>query len=150
MGDALAGLTRDVFVRYWTSLHEGVYRATGGRLLNATLGMLTVELITVGRRSGLPRTTMLTSPWQEGATLVLVASNGGDGRNPDWFHNLVANPDVEVVVVGQRRDLRARVADGDERERLWSKVSRTYPGYRLYQAKTARRLPVVVLEPRPD
>jgi len=68
MADALAGLTRDVFVRYWTSVHEGVYRATGGRLLNATLGMVTVELTTVGRRSGLPRTTMLTSPVQDGST----------------------------------------------------------------------------------
>ena len=149
MADALAGLTRDVFVRYWTSVHEGVYRATGGRLLNATLGMVTVELTTVGRRSGLPRTTMLTSPVQDGAVLVLVASNGGENRHPDWFYNLVANPDVTVVTSCERREMRARVAEGDERERLWTRVSASYPGYRLYQAKTARRLPVVVLEPRP-
>jgi len=149
MADALAGLTRDVFVRYWTSVHEGVYRATGGRLLNATLGMVTVELTTVGRRSGLRRTTMLTSPVQDGSVLVLVASNGGEDRDPDWFYNLVANPDVTVVTSCERREMRARVAEGDERERLWTRVSASYPGYRLYQAKTARRLPVVVLEPRP-
>ena len=92
---------------------------------------------------------MLTSPVQDGSVLVLVASNGGEDRHPDRFYNLVANPAVTVVTSGEWREMRAWVAEGDERERRWRRVSATYPGYRVHQAKTARRLPVVVLEPRP-
>ena len=85
---------KDVIVRFWTSVHEGVFRATDGRLLNRVLEMPVVRLTTVGRRSGMPRVAMLTAPISDADRVVLVASNAGDHRNPAWYLNLLAHPAV--------------------------------------------------------
>ncbi len=91
---------------------------------------------------------MLSAPLQEGPTLVLVASRGGDDRHPSWFLNLRDNPDVEVVVHGRPpQPMRARVADADERARLWPQIIAEHRNYADYQTKTEREIPVVVLEP---
>jgi len=106
-----------------------------------------IELITVGRRSGRPHHTMLTVPVIEGDTLVLVASKGGDDRDPDWFKNLRHTPAVEVLWRGERRAMRARPATPEEIESLWPRVVRAYQSYDRYRQRTARPIPLVICEP---
>jgi deazaflavin-dependent oxidoreductase (nitroreductase family) len=79
---------------------------------------------------------------------VLVASKGGHPRNPAWFHNLKAHPDVTIQVGTSRKQVRARVATAAERERLWPKVVDNYSGFDGYQQRTEREIPLVILEPR--
>jgi deazaflavin-dependent oxidoreductase (nitroreductase family) len=110
--------------------------------------MPVVQLTTIGRRSGQPRTTLLTSPYQEGSTLVVVASRGGDDRDPAWFLNLRDQPQVTVSVGGKpSQPMRAEVADPDERARLWPLVTANYRNYANYQGKTQREIPLVLLHP---
>ena len=84
----------------------------------------------------------------DGENLVIVASKGGYPKNPAWFHNLRANPDTAVQVGSRRIQVRARVADPDERKRLWPAVVNAYSGYADYQRHTEREIPLVILEPR--
>ncbi len=79
---------------------------------------------------------------------MIVASKGGYPRNPAWFHNLRANPDVTIQVGSRHRAVRARVATPQERARLWPKVVESYRGYAYYQQRTEREIPLVILEPR--
>lgn len=130
-----------------TGVHRALLRATHGRVLGHLGGMPVVVLVTTGRRTGRRRATVLTSPVQLGDRLVLVASYGGDDRHPDWFLNLRADPDVEVVAGGWHRRMRARVATSEERQRLWPEVVGRYRGYERYQERTAREIPLVILEP---
>jgi deazaflavin-dependent oxidoreductase (nitroreductase family) len=111
-------------------------------------GMPIVELETTGRRSGRPRTVVLSTPLVDGERTVLVASKGGDDRHPDWYRNLVADPEVELTMHGTTRQMRARTADRDERAELWPRVVAAYPGYAAYQRRTSREIPLVVCEPR--
>jgi len=120
---------------------------TNGRIGNSGFGMPVLILATTGRKSGRVRTTMLTSPVQEGDSVVLVASFGGDNRHPAWFLNLRDNPDVEVTMRGSPRKMRARVASSDEKDRLWPQVIAKYKGYAAYQRRTDRDIPLVILEP---
>jgi deazaflavin-dependent oxidoreductase (nitroreductase family) len=130
-------------------LHRGVVKITGGRVGWKAAAMPVLELTTVGRRSGQPRTVMLTSPHQEGDALVVVASRGGDDAHPAWFLNLRDHPDVEVSVQGApRRPMRARIAGAEDRARLWPKIAADYQAYAGYQARTEREIPLVFLEPR--
>src|ERR1700730_11176866 len=91
--------------------------ASGGRALTKPFGMPAVELHVTGRKSGQRRSTMLTAPIMDDQRVVLVASKGGDDRDPEWYRNLVANPDIELTVVatGETRKLRARVATAEEK-----------------------------------
>ncbi len=129
-------------------LHELAYRATGGLVGHSFPGLPTMLLLDhVGARSGARRTSPLLY-FRDGENLVLVASKGGHPRHPAWFHNLRANPDTTVQVGRDRRRVRARVASDAERERLWPRAVESYGGYAGYQARTERRIPLVVLEPR--
>jgi deazaflavin-dependent oxidoreductase (nitroreductase family) len=101
----------------------------------------------VGAKSGKVRTTPLAY-LRDRENVVLVASKGGHPRNPAWFHNLMANPDTTIQVGSKRRAVHARLAKGKERERLWEEVVELYGGYRDYQERTDRVIPLVVLEPR--
>lgn len=141
--------TKDVVARVLTGAHEAIFRLTGGRVFGDALGMTVIMLTTTGRRSGARRTVMLTAPVHDGDTFVLVASYGGDDRDPAWFGNLVANPDVEVVTRGAHRQMRARIATPTEKHELWPRVIAAYRGYERYQERTARDIPLVILEPRP-
>jgi deazaflavin-dependent oxidoreductase (nitroreductase family) len=143
----LASDAKDAFVKFWSTMHEAAFEATDGRILNRVLGMPVVRLVTTGRRSGVPRATMLTAPIVGTDRIVIVASNGGDKRHPQWFHNLVANPDVMVTAAGQTRPMRARVAESAERDQLWDEVLRAGPVYDLYQRATPREIPLVILAP---
>jgi F420H(2)-dependent quinone reductase len=128
--------------------HTVIYRASNGLIGHRFPGAPpTLLLDHVGAKSGTRRTSPLVYT-VDGANLVLVASKGGYPKNPGWFHNLLANPDTTVQVGASRRDVHAHVADAEERARLWPLVLQTYKGYADYQKRTAREIPLVVLEPR--
>jgi deazaflavin-dependent oxidoreductase (nitroreductase family) len=142
--------------RAWTWLnrffkvHTGLYRATGGVIGHKFPGQPPLLLLdNVGAKTGAKRTTPLAYV-PDGDNVIIVASKGGHDRNPAWFHNLKANPDTVVQIGSERRRVHARVATPDERERLWPKAVAINKGYASYQAKTAREIPLVILEPSRD
>jgi deazaflavin-dependent oxidoreductase (nitroreductase family) len=141
----------DAGARAMNLSHRVVLTLSGGRLLSTAFGMPAVELAVTGRKSGRKRTTLLTAPIFEDRRVVLVASKGGDNRDPEWFRNLVANPDVAVTDLrtGETRRLRARVASPEERADLWPRIVAAYRGYGDYQQRTRRKIPVVICEPGP-
>lgn len=129
-------------------VHAAVYRASGGRIGHRVPGLPPMLLLEhVGARSGEHRTAPLVYV-EDGDDIVLVASKGGFERNPAWYHNLRANPETWVKLGTERRPVRARLAEPDERSRLWPKAVRTWPGYGGYQERTEREIPLVVLERR--
>ena len=138
----------DLQLKAMNAVHRGLLKLSGGRLGWRAAGMPVLELTTTGRKSGQPRTVMLTSPVQEGDTIVIVASRGGDDHHPAWFLNLRDQPDVQVAVAGKpKQPMRARVASPEERTTLWPRVTAAYKGYAGYQTKTDREIPLVLLEP---
>jgi F420H(2)-dependent quinone reductase len=144
VADRIWPLTRRVM-----GLHTLAYRATGGRIGHSAPGLPTMLLLDhVGAKSGTKRTSPLLY-FRDGENLVLVASKGGFPKSPAWFHNLVANPDTTVQVMAERRDVHARVATPEERERLWPLAVKEYGGYADYQARSkGREIPLVILERR--
>jgi deazaflavin-dependent oxidoreductase (nitroreductase family) len=138
---------KDMMMRVVTGFHKAVFRASNGRLANRGNGMPVLQLTTTGRKSGKRRTTMLTSPVQDGDRMVLVASNGGDDRHTSWFLNLRDDPKVEVTMDGRTRPMRARVASPEEKAELWPRVVAVHGGYAQYQTRTDRDIPLVILEP---
>src|SRR3989442_1393790 len=142
-----ASTMKDLFARVGNVLHRGVVKGTGGRVGGTGFGMPVVILTTTGRKSGKQRTTMLTTPVHDDSRVVLVASYGGDDRNPSWFLNLRDNPDVELEMNGKKRAMRAHVASAEERAALWPRVVDRYKGYGQYQTRTEREIPLVILEP---
>jgi deazaflavin-dependent oxidoreductase (nitroreductase family) len=139
--------SKDIFARFWTSIHEATFRITNGQILDRSFGMPVLMLTTTGRNSGLPRTTMLNVPIFDGERLVVVGSNGGDQRPPAWLLNAAADPEVDVLYAGTTRRMRARMTAGEEREDLWARVQQVSHAYAMYQGHTQREIPVVVLEP---
>jgi deazaflavin-dependent oxidoreductase (nitroreductase family) len=133
--------------RLVTRLHPHVYRATGGRWpIGRNFGVLNVIVTMTGRRTGKLRDVPLFA-FEDGPRLVVIGSNAGDDREPAWVGNLRANPHASVRVGHIVRPVRARDAEGEERDRLWALAAHGYPGYELYRQMTARHIPVVVLEP---
>ena len=128
--------------------HAAVYRATGGAVGHWIPGALpTLLLDHVGAKSGQKRTSPL-SYLKDGDRFVLVASKGGNPRNPAWFHNLRANPETTIQVKRERIAVRARVATDAERDELWPRCVAGYSGYAGYQKRTDRKIPLVILERR--
>jgi deazaflavin-dependent oxidoreductase (nitroreductase family) len=127
--------------------HRSVLAVTRGRALTSVFGMPTVELHTIGRSSGQRRSTLLTMPISGPDRVVLVASKGGDDRNPDWYLNLRAHPEVELTIGGATKPMVARTVSDAERAELWPEIVSKYKGYAAYQARTERQIPVVVCEP---
>jgi F420H(2)-dependent quinone reductase len=129
-------------------VHQWLYEATDGRVGASLGGRPMLLLRTVGRRSGQKRTSALLYI-RDGDAYVVIGSKGGDPRHPGWFHNLSAAPDVEIQIGRERHPVRARVAEGEERTRLWAMADEVNKGqYTTYQARTNREIPVVVLDPR--
>ncbi|HEX2087693.1 MAG TPA: nitroreductase family deazaflavin-dependent oxidoreductase [Solirubrobacteraceae bacterium] len=127
--------------------HTLLYRATRGVVGHHVPGAPPMLLLDhVGAKSGRRRTTPLAY-LKDGPDYVIVASKGGHPKHPAWYHNLRAHPDTTIQVGSRRLPVRARVADPDEREKLWPKVVALYGGYEGYQRKTERKIPLVVLEP---
>ncbi len=127
--------------------HVRVYRETGGERGYRWRGTEILLLTTRGRRSGELRTTPLIHR-TDGDRWVIVASKGGTPENPAWFENLSTDPDVEIQVRDEQIPVHASVAEGEERERLWSLMTAVWPAYDEYAARTDRQIPVVVLERR--
>ena len=139
----------DAGFKLLNATHKGALWITGGRWPKLLFGMPGVELHTVGRTSGERRSTMLTTPVHDDQRVVLVASKGGDKRDPQWYRNLRVNPDVEITMDGRTRPMRARTASPEEKAALWPDIVAVYKGYDAYQQKAGRDIPVVILEPRP-
>lgn len=128
--------------------HRLLLAVTGNRLGASFGGMQSLELTTTGRKSGKPRSVMLTVPLREGDAYVVVASRGGDDTHPAWFLNLRDNPDVTVRVIGQEpRPMTARIATPEERARMWPEIAKRYRNYAGYQKRTSREIPLVLLQP---
>lgn len=121
---------------------------SGGRVSVPRLlaGLPTVRLTTVGAKTGKERTVPVLG-LRDGETWVLFASNWGDDRHPAWYHNLRANPAVELTHGDRTRRYVAREATEDEREEYWERATDLYVGFEPYRRRTDRRIPVVVLEP---
>lgn len=134
-----------------TRLHVALYRRSGGRLGNHLPGWPGARIALLdhrGARSGRRRTSPLMYA-EVGEAIVVAASKAGQPTNPAWFHNLVAHPDTTVQIGAESRPVRARVAAGEERQRLWARLVACYPGYEFYRRHAGgREIPVVVLDPR--
>jgi deazaflavin-dependent oxidoreductase (nitroreductase family) len=141
-------------IKYMAKINVAVFKATRGRIgskwrvgAGFRKPVPTLLLEHVGRKSG----TTFTTPvlyLEDGADLVVVASQGGLPKNPQWHYNLVAHPDTRVWLKREIRDVRARVADADERAALWPRLVELYADFATYQAVTDREIPVVILSPR--
>jgi deazaflavin-dependent oxidoreductase (nitroreductase family) len=129
----------------WNQQVIAEFRANGGKVGGPFEGAPMVLLDHTGARSGTVRTTPLMA-LVDGDDLVIFASKAGAPDNPDWFHNLVANPDATVEFGTERFAVRARVAEGAERDDLWTRQKTAYPQFQGYEDSTTRVIPVVVLE----
>jgi deazaflavin-dependent oxidoreductase (nitroreductase family) len=125
--------------------HVRRYRQTDGAEGHDWQGTTVLILTTTGRRSGEPKSTPLIYG-KRGDDYVVVASKGGAEEHPDWYLNLVEQAEVDVQVRGDRFKAQARTATPDERPDLWRTMTERWPAYDEYQRKTARQIPVVVLE----
>jgi deazaflavin-dependent oxidoreductase (nitroreductase family) len=122
------------------------FRANGGKVGGPFEGALLLLLHTVGAKSGQERVNPVMYR-QVGDGFAVFASKGGAPDNPDWYHNLVASPRVQAEIGAQTLDLTARVAGGEEREQIWAAHKSANPGFADYERKTARQIPVVILQP---
>lgn len=126
--------------------HVRRYRETDGEVGHIwKRGSKVLLLTTKGRKTGNATTTPLIYE-QDGDDYVIVASKGGAPKDPGWYRNLAKNPDVEAQVKGDVFHAHARIAEGEERDRLWRLVNEQWPDYDAYQTRTEREIPVVVLE----
>ncbi len=134
-----------------TKLHVALYRRTGGRMGGSLPGLPQVRIALLshtGVKTGVQRTSPLIYH-QYGDAIVVAASKGGQPTHPAWFHNLMASPETTIQIGSEVREVRARVATGEERDRIWSKLVATFPAYDFYRRNAGgRQIPVVVLDPR--
>lgn len=136
-----------LFITVFPEIDRRLMPLTRGRL-STGLGQPIVLLHVRGARTGIQRTLPLLAT-KQGEQILIVASKAGAPKHPAWYHNVLANPDVEVTVDGRRQPMRARVLEGEERERGWRIVCDNYSGYGTYQERAGeRRIPVVALTPR--
>ncbi|HET8863923.1 MAG TPA: nitroreductase family deazaflavin-dependent oxidoreductase [Solirubrobacterales bacterium] len=131
----------------WTGkLNIPLYRLSGGRIGGHISKAPVLLLTTTGRKSGQQRTAPVVY-LEDGKNLVVIGSNAGHNRTPAWSLNLKANPAAEVEVGRKKRQVQARVAEGEERADLWRKHNEQYSGFDEYEARTGRDIALFVLEP---
>ncbi|MDT8912645.1 nitroreductase family deazaflavin-dependent oxidoreductase [Amycolatopsis sp. PS_44_ISF1] len=156
MAEPLASLARRLGTRSWVmaaapgiiAADQALHRWFGGRVsLVGLAGLPSLRLTTVGRRSGLPRSTNLLY-FPHGADFVLTGSNWGRPRNPAWTFNLRARPEAEVAIRGRVTAVKVRELEGEEYRRMWAELLGFWPGYEMERAAAGRVLPVFVLSPR--
>jgi deazaflavin-dependent oxidoreductase (nitroreductase family) len=137
-----------LFISVFPEIDRRLMPLTRGRM-STGLGQPVVLLHVRGAKSGAERTVPLLAT-KQGDLVVLIASKAGAVKHPAWFHNVRANPDVEVTLQGQERvPMHSTIAEGDERERLWAMAVDNYSGYERYQTRAGdRTIPVVALRPR--
>jgi deazaflavin-dependent oxidoreductase (nitroreductase family) len=129
-----------------TGMDAMLYRVSGGRIRNRMEKLPVLLLQNTGRKSG----TVHTAPLlflEDGDDLVIVASRGGSDATPAWWLNLQANPETTVEIKGKRREVVARKATDEERTRLWPLLVAGYHHYEVYQQRTERKIPVIILSP---
>lgn len=126
--------------------HVQRYQETDGEVGYLWNGVPTLLMTTIGRKSGEPRTTPLIHG-RDGDDYLVVASMGGAPHHPNWYRNLEANPSAQIQVRSEHLHVTARTAADEEKPRLWKIVSDLWPNYDVYQSRTERRIPVVVLTP---
>jgi deazaflavin-dependent oxidoreductase (nitroreductase family) len=129
----------------WNSKIIEEFRANGGKVGGPFEGAPLLLLHTVGAKTGQPRVNPMMYRQVPGGYAVF-ASKAGAPTNPDWYHNLLAHPRVTAEIGSDTVELRARVTEGEERERIWTAHKAAYPGFADYEQKTTRQIPVVVLE----
>jgi deazaflavin-dependent oxidoreductase (nitroreductase family) len=130
--------------------NEGIveeFRNNGGKVGGPFEGAPLLLLHTRGAKSGQERVNPMMYLALDGDNVAVFASKGGAPTNPDWYHNLLAEPLVTIEIANEKREMTARVAEGEERERIWSRQKSDYPGFAEYERKTSRQIPVIVLEP---
>jgi deazaflavin-dependent oxidoreductase (nitroreductase family) len=130
----------------WNSKIIEEFRANGGRVGGPFEGGTLLLLHTTGARTGQERVNPVAYQKVDQGYAVF-ASKAGAPTHPDWYHNLVAHPDVEAEIGDQTVRLTARVAQGQERDSIWARQKQTNPGFAEYEQKTTRQIPVVILEP---
>ncbi len=138
---------KDANVRRFSSLHTALFRLTGGRIGKRLVDNDMLLLTTVGSSTGQDHTVPLLYLEHEGS-LVVVASYGGRPDHPQWYKNLLATPEANIQIGSESIEVEARTASGAERSRLWRDVVRSYDQYEVYQTRTDRQIPLVVLDPR--
>ncbi len=132
--------------RDWNSKIIEEFRATGGHPGGPWEGRPLLLLHHAGARTGTERVNPVAYQALEDGSIAVFASKGGSPTNPDWYHNLLANPRTAVEVGAETFDVVARVAEGEERERIWTRQKQLMPGFAEYERRTARQIPVVILE----
>ena len=125
--------------------HVRVYRETGGETGYIWNGVTALLMTMTGRKSGEKRTIPIIFTEVDGK-YVIIASKGGAPKHPVWYLNVSEDPNVEVQIKNEVFDATARTAEGEERERLWAAAIENWPNYDVYQSRTDREIPVVVLE----
>jgi len=135
-------------LRFMNGMHRGLIAVSAGQAGWNVGGMTVLEVTTTGRKSGRDRTIFLTSPIQEGDSILVVGSRGGDDRHPDWFLNMKNNPEIKVSTKDDPdQKMMARIATDKECEHLWPLVIEKYSGYGDYRKKTDREIPLIWLDP---
>ena len=137
----------DPIAKRFNKLHQAVFRRSKGRLLKRMMGVDLIMLTTTGRKTGQPRITMVGAPIISEELILALATYAAGDRNPQWYYNLLANPEVLVLVNGRERAMIARDAEGEEKARLWKRAVDNGAPLDEYQARTERRIPIVILEP---
>src|SRR5262245_55227749 len=127
--------------------HIKRYEETDGEVGHVWNGATALILTVKGRKTGEPRKFALIYA-QDGENYLIVASMGGAPKHPGWYLNVQANPDVTIQVLGEKIECTARTATDEERPRLWEIVNRVWPNYSVYETRTTRKIPVVILEPK--
>ena len=136
----------DRTLKAMNAIHRVILGVTRGKAGWTAGNMPVLELTTIGRKSGEPRSCLLTSPLQENGEIVIVASRGGDDHHPAWYLNLLETPQVQVSYKGApHKIMTARTANAQERARMWPVVAGAFKGYAGYQEKTSREIPLVIL-----
>ena len=136
----------DRMLKTMNGIHRMILGVTRGKAGWTAGNMPVLELTTIGRKSGEPRSCLLTSPLQENGEIVIVASRGGDDHHPAWYLNLLETPQVQVSYKGApHKIMTARTANTQERARMWPVVAGAFKGYAGYQEKTSREIPLVIL-----
>jgi deazaflavin-dependent oxidoreductase (nitroreductase family) len=127
--------------------HVRRYQETDGEVGYQWNGVPALLLTHTGRKTGKPHTTPLIFG-RDGESYLIVASVGGSPKHPQWYHNLMASPDAEIQVRGEHIPVRARAASDEEKPGLWKILTSFWPNYDVYQSRTDRVIPLVVLSPR--
>jgi deazaflavin-dependent oxidoreductase (nitroreductase family) len=125
--------------------HVRRYQETDGEIGYMWNGVPTLLFTTIGRKTGTPRTNAIIFT-QVGDKYVIIASMGGAPKHPSWYLNLMAHPEIDVQIKGDKFRARARTAESPEREQLWAEAIKDWPNFDVYQSRTDRVIPVVVLE----